>query len=70
MSAGRLEDEWGVVPDAGMECRLSQRETEQLAAAFRDAEAIYDPKFRPKAKVADRQLDLALSALRSRIDSK
>jgi carboxyl-terminal processing protease len=69
MSRGEWEDDWGVTPDAGMECRLSQKETDLLAVDFRDAEAIYDPKFRPKPRVVDRQLALALTALRARIDS-
>jgi C-terminal peptidase prc len=69
MSTGSREDDWGVIPDAGMDCRLSQKEMEQLDTDFRDAAAIYDPKFRPKARVVDRQLELALSAIRARIAS-
>jgi carboxyl-terminal processing protease len=67
MSSGRWGDDWGVRPDAGMDCRLSHEETEQLVAAFRNSEAIYAPGFRVSTTVVDRQLDLAMSAIRARI---
>ena len=68
MSAGRAEDDWGVSPDAGMTCHLSHDEADKITTAFRNAEAIYDPAFRPKTNFVDRQLDLALAAVRTRIE--
>jgi carboxyl-terminal processing protease len=67
-TAGKEEDEWGVLPDKGFEVKQSPRERGDLEEALRDREIIARkdkpaPK-EPKTEFKDRQLERALEYLR------
>jgi C-terminal peptidase prc len=66
-TAGRDEDEWGVVPDKVV--KLTPKEREDLAEHQRNAEIIERPDKRGKNKTEfkDKQLDAALQYLRGQI---
>jgi carboxyl-terminal processing protease len=66
-TAGRDEDEWGVMPDKVV--KLTAKEREDLAEHQRNAEIIERADRRAKGKPAfkDRQLDSALEYLRGQI---
>jgi C-terminal processing protease CtpA/Prc len=66
---GKLDDIWGVMPDKGMEIKLSRSEMLTLAEMLRDREII-----RPKGAKAeapkpfeDKQLEAALNYIKARI---
>jgi carboxyl-terminal processing protease len=67
---GRVEDEWGVIPNKGYEIKLSAKETDDLEEAQRDSEIIH-PKDKPAKKTnpdfKDRQLEKALEYIRDQI---
>jgi carboxyl-terminal processing protease len=68
MTAGRPEDVWGVVPGAGLECRLSPAELAELSGHLFKCEILHHPWWRPRPDTfRDRQLELALTALRERL---
>jgi C-terminal peptidase prc len=70
-TAGKEEDEWGVLPDKGFEVKQSPRERADLEEALRDREIIArKDKAAPKetkTEFKDRQLEKALEYLREQL---
>lgn len=67
MTAGRAEDEWGVMPDKGFAIELTPHERQALKRHCRDAARIWPAGRRVKRDTApfrDRQLEAALAYLR------
>jgi carboxyl-terminal processing protease len=66
---GKDEDEWGVKPDVGFDLQLPIKELNDLQDWQKDREIIRRPGQRAETRPEfhDRQLDLALEYLRSRI---
>jgi C-terminal peptidase prc len=66
-TAGKDDDEWGVLPDKGFEVKQSPKERSDLEEHFRDMEMIprHDkPAKEAKTDFKDRQLDKALEYIR------
>lgn len=69
-TAGKDDEDWGVIPDKGMTVKLSSNETEELAEHQRNIEIIPRRDLKPKeakAPFKDKQLDKALDYLRNQI---
>jgi carboxyl-terminal processing protease len=68
-TSGKPEDVWGVMPDKGLEVKLSREELQDLAEFFREREVIQpkDGSAKEAKKFQDRQLEKAVEYLREQV---